>query len=250
MAERILRCPKCGGEIRHTSAFCEHCGSPVQITVATVQEEIHKEATPEDTEKAKAKAEYFKKRSAAAQSSTRHKSDADEGLSIDAETYFSKAAKTGGLLLGMNLVAVALAFCEELVTKISVIGLLVAGFILPIILRPLFKSAVAQVNRRKIRRLLRFILCFNWIACGGPLYVFCIMILENFFELSLGGVSIHVVALLGCYAVGAIIALIKFFSLRVNKSMTEICMTLHFDNYSVTAFAMFAIVIYIFAIYV
>lgn len=249
MAEQVLRCPKCGGEIRHTSAFCEHCGTPVKITVATVKEDTSSKETL-DPQKEKAKEEYFKKRAAISNITV-----SDSGkpeVSVDVNAHFMKLSLVGGLLLGMNFITLARIYSHGLVTKTNVYWFLLAGMILPLLLNPLFRIASNKVNRRAIRRFFRFISAFNCIACTGPLVICLVCIYEYFLEQMppMGYIVFHNMVLLACLVVCSIIALVRFLKLRVNKSISDITLALHFDNLAMIAFILFATVIYIFAYYV
>lgn len=250
MAEQVLRCPKCGGEIRHTSAFCEHCGTPVKITVATVKEDTSSKETL-DPEKEKAKEEYFKKRAAIASASV-DKKTSKEGLSVDVNKYFMKFALIGGFLLGMNFVTFGKTFFHGAVTKTNVLYFLLAGLLLTIILVPIFNKIADNENRRTIRRWLRSIGSFNVFACGGPLFICIVIIVESFMEVNIpmNYETFHSLLILACFAICTLIAFWRYLSIRVNKSLSDICMQLHFDSYTMMAFMAFAIVVYIFAVYV
>lgn len=249
MAEQTLRCPKCGGEIRHTSAFCEHCGTPIKITVSTVQETTSGETL--DPEKAKARDEYFKKRAAESPVAADNEKNLKEGISVDVKKYFAKFSMIGGLLLGMNLVAFLRVFVYGAVTKTNVIYYLLAGLILPIVLIPIFNKVADKENRRTIRRWLRSISSFNIFACGGPLFISAVIIVEYFMEIvpPMGYKMFHNLLLLGCFTLCALIAFWRYFNIRVNRSISDICMQMHFDSYTTMAFMAFATATYIFGTY-
>lgn len=249
MAEQTLKCPKCGGAIRHTSAFCEHCGTPIKITVAAVQETTSSDTI--DPEKVKAREEYFKKRASVSPKSTDNEKAVKEGISVDVKKYFLKFAIIGGFLLGMNFVTFGKSFFRGTVTRTNVIYFILAGLILPLILVPIFNKIAEKENRRTIRRWMRSISSFNFFACGGPLFICLVIIIETFMELviPMNYNTFHSLLMLGCFALCAILSFWRYFTLRVNRSISDICMQLHFDSYTMIAFMAFAVVVYIFGVY-
>jgi len=269
MAEQTLKCPKCGGEIRYTSSFCEHCGTPIEITVAATgtKQDAAKE---EDPELQKAKEEYFKKRAAIAPV-TENKRKKEPELSVNPNGVYAKAALIGGFLLGLNFLVLALSYLPsnnpmilfsikehiksfvsiDLLVPILIILFFVSfGFILPIVMIPIFRKKVDNIYRKGIRRSLRFIMVFNWLACAAPIFMGIIMLAENFFGVVMPGnvLLMHNLLLLLCYIVFATVAFKRYVAIKNNKSISEICMSLHFDNPTVCSFALFALVILVFAL--
>lgn len=255
MAENILRCPKCGGEIRHTSSFCEHCGAPVEITVAS--NPVKQEVQEEDPEKRKAREEYFQRRAASAVSTpTEHHDNAKE-ISVNPVPTYTKAALTAGFLIGINIVVGAISYLPILypplifmLKKKIFLGLLF-GFIYPLIAVPIFKKKVKNVDRRGVRRSLRFIMVFNWMLCAAPIFMGITLIVENFLAYKVPYVTplqFHNILLVLSYIIFGIFAYLRFISVKQNKSIGEIQMALHFDTPTVFAFSLFSIIILVFAV--
>lgn len=259
MAENTLKCPKCGGEIRHTSAFCEHCGTPISITVSTQtpQEDATKEQAPIDnTQKEKEKEEYFKRRETLGSAAVMKRGENNEHtqeISVNPSPTYTRAALTAGFLLCLNIVVLAVSNSQPADTPILagivgkiIVGILV-GTILPLVAIPLFNRKVNNVNRRAVRRSMRTMMVLNWLLCAAPLFGGLTLIAEDFLDIQIP-MQIHNIMLLAGLVIFGIFSYFRYISIKQNKSVGEIQMALHFDIPLTFAVALFSVIVLIFAL--
>ncbi|MCF0192509.1 MAG: zinc ribbon domain-containing protein [Prevotella sp.] len=279
MKSNTLTCPKCGGTISHASSFCEHCGTPIKITVSSIVEvktDVEEDKTHGkvvDVEHEKQKEEYFKKRAATSVIRNTDDENGAKELSFVPNSIFFKAVLVGGLLLTMTLLVLAKVlsgnalspvkadpaieaellnvkdmFIHSLQSNYEYIYLAVAIAMAYIFCRVFYK-AVDKVERRKIRRSLRLVNTFNWIACAVPLFLCIVVLMENFFNVSvpMSPNLFHGILLVICLVISTIVAYMRYLPNRLNKSIGDIAMAVHFDTYYTFSLALAGLLFYIFA---
>ena len=257
MAENILRCPKCGGEIRHTSSFCEHCGTPVSITVSA-QPVNAAEHAPVDSVKAKEKEEYFKRRAASSSIAKADEAGEEEKtISVNPIPTYTRASVATAVLLLLTISAISVSYGQLLFPALGLVPLRklllygCVGFIFPFVAVPLFRAKVKKGDRRGVRRSMRAISIFNWISAAAPIFLSIVMLIDLFFEikLPLQLKVYHCMVATLCYAVLGIIGYRKYLTMKQNKSIGELNMTLHFDTPIIFSVAACALIIIAFAFY-
>ncbi len=258
MADNILRCPKCGGEIRHTSSFCEHCGTPVSITVSAQPVNAANEQTPVDSAKEKEKEEYFKRRAASAGvKKAEEKGEDDKTISVNPVPTYTKATVVSAFLILITIYAFVISYVQLIYPLAALIPLrkvLLFGcvsFIFPFIVVPLFNAKVKKGDRRGVRRSMRFISIFNWVSCAAPIFVSIVMLLDLFFSIAvpLPFIIYHCLVATICYTVLGIIGYRKYLTVKQNKSIGELNMMLHFDTPIIFSVAVCALIIIGFALF-